>query len=148
MTKVSCCQDQYSVCSHRTDGNPALSACLSKERAPRASLKAWHGPGTMVISELDYKIYVHELVLEPGLDLRQVACFECPEPATEDKEEHSVSATWASDGSAVLLYYLIRDFSDDRAQFNDNGFFAVGPAIAMDTTSGAAAACLLHCVAR
>ena len=81
----------------------------------------------MLISELDYKLYLHKLVFEPDLDLIQIACFDCPEPATEDTEDHTVSAIWAPAGSAVLLRYLIRDYSDDRAEFNESGFFVVGP---------------------
>ena len=98
----------------------------------------------MVISELDYKIYLDELVLEPGLELRQVACFDSLEPETEDKDGHYVSAIWASDGSAVLLKYTILNESDDRAQFNENGIFEVGPAQGMDSACAAAAACLVH----
>ena len=93
------------------------------------------------MSELDYKVYIHELVPEP-MELRQIACLDCPEPKTEDTEVHNVSAIWAPDGSAALLNYMIRDMSDDRAQFNENDFFDVGPALGMDSACAAAAVCL------
>ena len=46
----------------------------------------------MCVSELAYQLYLHELVVAPHLELQQVAQIPGPEPDTEDKECHSVTA--------------------------------------------------------
>ena len=83
----------------------------------------------MLVSEVIFQIYVHELVPGPELQLRQLACIPSPEPYSEDKENHSVTAIWAPDGTAVLLDYMIRDYSDERAEFNANAYFEVQPSL-------------------
>ena len=81
----------------------------------------------MFVSETDYQLYLHELAYAPELKLQQVAQIPSPEPETEDKENHSQTACWAPDGSGVLIWYNIRDYGDDRGEFNANAWFEVRP---------------------
>ena len=82
--------------------------------------------GTLIISGLAFRLYLHSLVLSPEPQLQQLADLPSPEPLTGGKTDQTVTAIWASDSSAVLLQYTIRDFSDARTEFNENSFFEVG----------------------
>ena len=71
------------------------------------------GAGTMFISEVGFQLYLHELVPTPQPELRQILQIPGPEPESDEKEEHYVAACWAPDGSAVLLHYSIKLFSEE-----------------------------------
>ena len=87
----------------------------------------WGSAGTLFVSEQAFKVSLHELVPGPSLELRQLAELPSPEPETEDKQNHAVTAFWAPHGQAVLLQYMIRDYSDTRGEHNANAWFEVGP---------------------
>ena len=79
----------------------------------------------LVLSGLAFRLYLHRLVLSPEPQLQQTADLPSPERLTGGRTDQSVTAIWASDSSAVLLQYTIRDFCDVRAEFNENSFFEV-----------------------
>ena len=82
--------------------------------------------GTILISEANYRIFLHELVLDPEPQLHLIADLQGPEPWSEGKQDQYVFAAWAPDGSAVLLQYNITDYEDKRGlEFSEDSCFEV-----------------------
>ena len=102
----------------------------------------WGSAGTLYVSEQDFKLFLHELVPGPPLELRHIAELPSPKPATEDKEDHFVTAIWAPHGQALLLQYAIRDYLDDRGSESDeNANFEVGFLVSQVATCAASPHC-------
>ena len=75
---------------------------------------------------MDLQLELHELLLSPGTHWQLRASLPSPEPVTEDVRGHRCSAVWASNGSAVALWYSTQDRSDVRGQYDAQGAFQVG----------------------
>ena len=89
-------------------------------------MRALRAPGNMVIQEEDYVLELSELHLSPKAHWRPKHLLPSPEPSTESKSSHSVSACWAPDDSAILLRYELEDVEDVRAGWGDDSCFEVG----------------------
>ena len=68
---------------------------------------------------------LHKLLLSPKAHWCTKGTIPSPEPFTESKEMHSVSARWAHDDSAALLQYKLQDDQDGRSAWGEEGYFEV-----------------------
>ena len=62
-------------------------------------------PGTQLLSCNDHMITLHEVVLGPQLQLRQLVTLPVPGPAIQRHLCDLTSVVWADNGEAVLLIF-------------------------------------------
>ena len=92
---------------------------------PAASLPSHSG--RLLISQHAGQLLLHQLepgASQPGPSL--IFSMDLPESTDANViENNGIHMAWAPDDSCVVIWLMIQNYEDDRAEFNENGFFDI-----------------------